>query len=96
MPEHHILAYSSLIENVTYIDDSHLIRLLFGAVRYDDIYRANVQEKLKQLVVTAHGNDNTRCFRKCQTKYDGSLETLDKMALEINNDIASGKNIYNN
>lgn len=28
-------------------------RLLFLAVRHDDIYRANVQEKLKQLEVTA-------------------------------------------
>jgi len=26
MPEHHKLVYSSLIENVTYIEDPHLVK----------------------------------------------------------------------
>lgn len=85
MPEHHVLIYSLVIENVTYIEEPNLVkrknkrffyvqlllflgasyyigdlrvyqtegRLLFLAVRHHDIYRADVQEKLKQLEVTA-------------------------------------------
>jgi hypothetical protein len=32
MPEHHILAYSLRIENVTYIEDPHLVKEYFVTI----------------------------------------------------------------